>query len=41
MQFDKNYFNLNLGLRENASISDMAAESQVGRINYELKNTSY
>ena len=30
---------MNLGLRENAPINDMAAESQVGCINYELKNT--
>ena len=36
----KLFINLNLGLRENAAINDMAAESQVGCINYELKNTS-
>ena len=36
----KLFIDLNLGLRENASINDMAAESQVGCINYELQNTS-
>ena len=40
IQLDKNYINVNLGLRENAPINDMAAESQAGCINYELKNTS-
>ena len=34
------FINLNRGLRENAAVSDMAAESQVGCVNYELKNTS-
>ena len=29
-----------IDLRENAPVNDMAAESQVGCINYELKNTS-
>ena len=36
----KLFINLNLGLRKNALINDMAAESQVRCINYELKNTS-
>ena len=36
----KLFINLNLILHENAPVNDMAAKSQVGCINYELKNTS-
>ena len=31
---------MNPGLCENAAVNDDAAESQVGCVNYELKNTS-
>ena len=36
----KLFINLNTGPQENAAINDVAAESQVGCVNYELKNTS-
>ena len=36
----KLFINLNPGVRESAAVNDVAAESDVGCVNYELKNTS-